>query len=109
MAERKTKEQREQEAAEKAAAREIEGQVEETVDSAPRQQAAEQAAEESGNQRSLARRKYPRERLVLESYAFTGHPPHVMAGALAAQEDKDEFTVEQAKQAITRWLSPTEV
>lgn len=41
----------------------------------------------------------PRERLVAESEAYLGVPPHVVAGALA-NERKQNFTVSETKELI---------
>lgn len=85
--------------------------VEEAVEGAPRQEAIADAVDEGELSKTAAKkaagRKYPRERLVRESEAFVGQPPHVVAGALADLK-ADEFTVNQTETAIKNWLGAEE-
>lgn len=77
-----------------------------TVEDEPRQDATEEAVDDSKTKRTVAR-KYTRERLVREADAFVGHPPHVVAGALA-DLDQNEFSVKQVEDAVKNWLGPEE-
>jgi hypothetical protein len=54
---------------------------------------------------------YHRDRLIAESGAFFGQPPHVVAGALEADSgSKVNFTRDQAQRAIDKYLDkPAEV
>lgn len=48
---------------------------------------------------------FPRERLIAEAEDFTGHPPHVVAGALAHLDArKQHFTLDESVKAIKDWL-----
>jgi hypothetical protein len=51
--------------------------------------------------------KYTRERLLESSQALTGHPKHVLAGALVdlGGDEDEELTVKQAQAAIEKHLS----
>jgi len=47
--------------------------------------------------------KYPVERLLEDSYALTGYPSYIVAGALNGKSG--EFSVDQVKSAVDKFLS----
>jgi len=49
--------------------------------------------------------KFSRERLLDESLAITGHPRHVVAGALADKGGDNPLTADQAKSAVEKFLN----
>lgn len=82
----------------KEAARKGEGPVE-----------VKESAEEK-KERRAADDTYDRERLLSESDAFLGVPPHVLAGALALEPNKKNFSLDDAKSLVEKWQKrPVEV
>lgn len=75
---------------------------------APEEEGREATAEEKKRARAKrtpkSERTYTKARLMEESYDFTGHEAHLLAGALADRDDDDEMTVAEAKAAVTEWL-----
>ena len=49
-------------------------------------------------------RTFTKDRMIESSSALLGHPPHVLAGALADEEDDAELSVADASQRVKTFL-----
>lgn len=67
-------------------------------------EAEPKATEPPARARDAEAKTYDVERVVAEAEAFTGHPPHVMAGALA-EYGKKTITVDEARALADDWLT----
>jgi hypothetical protein len=65
---------------------------------------AKSESDSQGGDEGTTARSYPIERLVGESRALLGQPPHVVAGALSS-ETRKTLTREQARRKVDAFLS----